>query len=160
MSRIHLSPFLIMAPLAMLTALFLSDGGPAGLAMPVPQALVGASDPESGHFGRCRGTVRSTCVIDGDTLWYLGAKIRLADINAPELGEPRCAAEAALAERATLRLTQLLNAGPFTLEPIGRERDSYGRLLRNVTRDGRSLGAELVAEGLAEPWRGHRRDWC
>ena len=26
--------------------------------------------------------------------------------------------------------------------------------------DGRSLGAALVSEGLAEPWRGKRSDWC
>ena len=37
---------------------------------------------------------------------------------------------------ATGRLQDLLNEGAFTLEPINRDRDQYGRLLRTVTRDG------------------------
>ena len=71
------------------------------------------------------------------------------------------AGERALGESATRRLIALLNAGPFTLERQGsRDADRYGRLLRTVTRGGQSLGERLVAEGLAEPWRGHRGDWC
>jgi endonuclease YncB( thermonuclease family) len=123
-----------------------------------------SADREAAHFGRCAGAHRVTCVVDGDTFWYLGAKVRLADINAPEVSKPACAREAALGERATLRLTALLNAGPFTLaangDGTGRDRDRYGRLLRTVTRDGASLGETLVGEGLAESWTGRRRSWC
>ncbi len=50
--------------------------------------------------------------------------------------------------------------GPFSLEPVDREKDKYGRTLRVVRRDGRSLGGQLVAEGLAERWKGKRREWC
>lgn len=32
----------------------------------------------------CTGNVRHSCVVDGDTLWIEGEKIRLADIDAPE----------------------------------------------------------------------------
>jgi endonuclease YncB( thermonuclease family) len=46
------------------------------------------------------------------------------------------------------------------LEIEGRATDSYGRALRVVKRAARSLGGQLVAEGLAEPWRGQRSDWC
>jgi endonuclease YncB( thermonuclease family) len=99
-------------------------------------------------------------VVDGDTIRYKGEKIRLADINTPETYEARCAHERQLGERAKARLTQLLNAGPFTLEPIDRETDRYGRTLRVITRDGESLGEVLVDEGLAERWRGYRREWC
>jgi endonuclease YncB( thermonuclease family) len=38
-------------------------------------------------------------VIDGDTIRYGGAKIRLEDIDTPETHEPRCASEAALGRR-------------------------------------------------------------
>ena len=62
--------------------------------------------------------------------------------------------------QATRRLIILLNAGPFVLEAGARNRDRYGRSLRTVIRGGRSLGGQLVAEGLAEPWRGRRSDWC
>ena len=110
-----------------------------------------------GRFARCHGADRVTCVVDGDTLWLDGAKIRLADINTPETGRPQCRAEAELGERATRRLMQLLNEGGFTMEPRGnRDTDRYGRLLRVAMRDGESLGDVLVREGLARPWAGRR----
>lgn len=118
------------------------------------------SDPEAAQFARCAGPGRVTCVVDGDTIWYRGAKIRLSDINAPEVSQPACAAEAALGARATRRLTELLNAGPFSLTRDGRDVDRYGRLLRVVSRSGASLGGTLEGEGLAEPWQGRRGDWC
>ncbi len=108
----------------------------------------------------CAAGPRSTCVVDGDTFWLGGEKIRIADINAPETSHPGCPMEAAQGAAATRRLIVLLNAGPFALETGRRDRDRYGRALRVVTRNGRSLGAQLVAEGLAEPWRGRRSDWC
>jgi endonuclease YncB( thermonuclease family) len=119
-----------------------------------------ASDTEAARFGPCTGSHRVTCVVDGDTFWYRGAKIRVADINTPETSRPACPHEAALGHAATARLAELLNAGPFTLTPWSRDRDRYGRLLRTVTRGGESLGLTLVREGLAEPWHGRRGSWC
>lgn len=151
---------LVALPLAAFAAVFFWEGPPEVSA----QGLLGAgsmsADRDSARFGPCNGPVRVTCVVDGDTIWYEGTKIRIADINAPELSDPLCASEAALARRATQRLTALLNAGPFTLESIDRSEDKYGRALKVITRDGESLGDQLVAEGLAEEWRGRRRDWC
>lgn len=115
---------------------------------------------QAGEGPGSSGFARDNCVIDGDTFWYRGEKIRVADINTPEVGEPACAREAELGAAATGRLHALLNAGPFTLEEIDRDRDQYGRLLRTVTRDGESLGAVLVDEGLAEEWRGRSGSWC
>ena len=108
----------------------------------------------------CGSGPRVTCVVDGDTFWLNGEKIRIADINAPETHSAGCPAEQALGDRAALRLVSLLRTGPFALEVRGRATDRYGRALRVVTRNGRSLGEQLVAEGLAEPWRGKRSDWC
>ena len=68
-------------------------------------------------------------------------KIRLADIDTPETYPPRWAAERRAGEAATLRMQALLNAGPFTLGPIKRDVDRYGRKLRVVERDGASLAA-------------------
>jgi len=119
-----------------------------------------AADPEAARFALCHGRARTDCVVDGDTFWYRAEKIRLADINTPETTRPGCPREAELGRVATLRLTELLNRGPFTLETNGRDRDRYGRLLRTVTRDGESLGAALVREGLAEEWKGRRGNWC
>ncbi|WP_296678016.1 thermonuclease family protein [Novosphingobium sp.] len=111
-------------------------------------------------FALCTAGPRETCVVDGDTFWLHGAKIRIADINAPETHGAACAAEQDLGDRATQRLIALLNAGPFDLAGGIKATDRYGRQLRVVLRGNRSLGQQLVSEGLAEPWRGRRSDWC
>ena len=111
-------------------------------------------------FRLCGGRGQSNCVVDGDTIWYGGVKIRLADIDTPEVFSPKCASEAALGRRATERLLALLNAGPFEVVPIERDADRYGRKLRILERHGRSLGDTLIAEGLARRWDGARRSWC
>jgi micrococcal nuclease len=111
-------------------------------------------------FALCPHGPRTTCVVDGDTFWLEGEKIRIADINAPETHGAQCASEQVLGDAATRRLIALLNEGPFTLEPYKRDRDKYGRALRIVVRQGQSLGAELVTEGLAETWKGRRSSWC
>jgi micrococcal nuclease len=130
------------------------------VALPASAAPAGPLDGEQAAFIMCAGPGRITCVVDGDTFWYRGIKIRIADINAPEVSHPGCAREAALGAAATRRLTQLLNAGPFSLATEGRETDRYGRALRVVLRGGASLGGMLEREGLAEHWRGRRGDWC
>jgi micrococcal nuclease len=127
--------------------------------------LAAASSPHavtemSARFSLCPWGGGSDCVVDGDTFWMAGEKIRVADIDAPETHPPRCEYEARLGDAATLRLQQLLNAGPVELAAIDRDRDRYGRELRIVERDGRSLGGILVSEGLARRWEGYRRPWC
>jgi len=115
----------------------------------------------SGHFDICVTAVRVTCVVDGDTIWYRGSKIRIADIDAPEIFSPQCGSEEALGQRAKYRLLELLNAGPIQLSRAGdRDKDRYGRLLRVIERNGESLGMILVGEGLARRWDGARRPWC
>jgi hypothetical protein len=115
----------------------------------------------SGDFQLCLGWRLQNCVIDGDTIRYGGVKIRLADIDTPEIFSPKCGSEAALGQQATERLLELINAGPFEVVPAGsRDADRYGRKLRTIERNGRSLGDTLVAEGLARRWDGARRSWC
>ncbi len=123
-------------------------------------AVASASDTETAKFGICKSGGGTNCVVDGDTIWYRGSKIRIADIDTPETHQPRCAAEAARGAAATRRLHQLVNAGPFTLQSINRDEDRYGRKLRILTRGGQSLGELLVEEGLARYYKGGRRSWC
>jgi micrococcal nuclease len=101
----------------------------------------------------------AVAIIDGDTFRVAGETIRIADIDTPEV-RGRCLYETELAARATQRMRALLLAGPFELESIARDEDRYGRKLRVVTRGGRSLGDQLVAEGLARTWTGRREPWC
>ena len=109
-------------------------------------------------FRLCGRPPHRDCVIDGDTFDLGSQSIRCADIDAPETHPPRCDYEGTLGNRAARRLHDLLNAGPFELRGSGA--DQYGRALRTVHRDGRSLGGILVPEGLARQWTGRRLPWC
>jgi endonuclease YncB( thermonuclease family) len=111
-------------------------------------------------FSLCYSGGGTNCVVDGDTIWMDGAKIRIADIDAPETHPSRCAEEERLGRAATLRLQALLNAGPVRLAAADRDEDRYGRKLRSVMRGNTSLGEVLVSEGLARKWTGRRQPWC
>lgn len=114
----------------------------------------------SRRFDLC-GITRRTCVVDGDTFWLEGEKIRIADIDTPEISEPKCDDEYQLGMKATYRLRDLLNEGAFEVRPIGnRDEDRFGRKLRVIVRQGQSLGDQLVSEGLARTWTGRREPWC
>ncbi|THK34640.1 thermonuclease family protein [Ensifer sp. MPMI2T] len=129
-------------------------GGAYGWATVPPEDTISAS------FPICASGARITCVVDGDTFWFEGIKYRISDIDTPEISEPRCAEEKALGEQAKIRLQSLLNAGAFGLKAGLRDEDKYGRKLREVYRGGRSLGAQLVDEGLAHHWIGFKQSWC
>jgi len=144
--------------LIVMAAVGVRETGLAEFFLDPPSPIVGTVAPRS--FGLCARGSRTTCVVDGDTFWLDGTKIRIADINTPETGEPQCAEEAALGRRASLRLAELLSGAPLDLRAADRDEDRYGRKLRIVERDGRSVGKILVAEGLAHEWRGHRQSWC
>jgi len=103
-------------------------------------------------------TADPAVVVDGDTIRAGGQTVRVMGLDAPEL-HGRCPRETELARAARDRLAQLI-AGGVTLEPHGSDR--YRRLLA-VVRDarGRDVAQVMVAEGLARPYAGARREpWC
>jgi len=111
--------------------------------------------------GLCTGAGATNCVIDGDTIRWAGHTIRLEDIDAPEIRDFKCSSELALGNQATERLRELMGSPNIELiRTGGRDEDRYGRKLRVVSDGQHSLGAILVAEGLARPWDGARRSWC
>lgn len=118
------------------------------------------TDSESATFGLCHEGGGYNCVVDGDTIYYQGTKIRVADIDTPETHEPQCTEEARRGAEATKRMHQLVNAGPFSLQSVDRDEDRYGRKLRIISRGGESLGSVLVDEGLARWYAGGRQPWC
>lgn len=89
-----------------------------------------------------------------------GDKVRIAGIDAPETHPPRCADEARLGNDATERLQALLNSGAVTMTSIDRDRDVYGRLLRNVAVDGEDVGETMISAGVAREYGSGRRSWC
>ena len=138
--------------------LYLDRNGHLDSAAPFVKAP--AQDTLSSSFVFCTESHRTNCVVEGDTFWFNGAKIRIADIDTPELSPPRCEAERRKGEAAKSRLLALLNAGNFSLSAGFRDEDKYGRKLRTVSRAGKSLGDVLIAEGLARSWDGARHGWC
>jgi endonuclease YncB( thermonuclease family) len=138
--------------------MMISAGALIGLSWPI-----GVADPvriEPRSFSICHTGGGTNCVVDGDTAWINGEKVRLADIDAPETHPPRCQREGELGRRATERLAELLNAGAFEMAVTDRDTDRYGRRLRVLLRNGHSLGDQLVSERLARTWEGRRRPWC
>jgi len=139
---------------------FLSAYGTSNLTSLLAFANPSTADSLSAAFSICGDSRHINCVVDGDTFWFEGEKIRIADIDTPELSPPRCEAERLKGEAAKARLLALLNAGTFSLSTGVRDEDKYGRKLRTVTRAGRSLGSTLIHEGLARSWDGERHGWC
>jgi endonuclease YncB( thermonuclease family) len=111
-------------------------------------------------FDLCHEGGGRNCVVDGDTVWIAGEKVRIAGIDAPETHEFKCPAEAELGRRSALRLQALLSSGRLVATPADRDRDPNGRLLRNITVDGRDVGRTLIGEGLARAYRGGKKSWC
>jgi len=109
------------------------------------------------RMGFCYGSMRINCVVDGDTIWVSGEKIRLQSIDAPEI-DGKCAYEKNLAQRAKRRLNEILSLEPFSLSPSGKDR--YGRTLATIYNRHGEVGATMVREGLARPWTGRRQPWC
>lgn len=123
--------------------------------------LAAPSEIVSTSFKPCGPGSGAACVVDGDTFKMGDRRIRITGIDAPELAEPKCPAEAAMARRAADRLRALLNEGPF--EMVGhrlKEQDRHGRDLMVIRRGDRSIGAQLIDEGLAHRYIGSKRSWC
>jgi endonuclease YncB( thermonuclease family) len=119
----------------------------------VVAACMGAQRSETTQSSKT-GVAR---VNDGDTLTLRGGrKVRLLQVDAPELGAGECYSEA-----AWIALRRLAPTGtPIVLEsdPALDRTDRYGRLLRYVERDGVNVNIELVRRGAAAPYfrRGDR----
>lgn len=103
-------------------------------------------------------TADELTVVDGDTLRLGKERIRLEGIDAPEIGEPACLAEAMLGEIAAIRLSELIEDAEITILRI--DVDKHGRTLARVYADDVDVGEQLVLEGVADYWLGRQVDWC
>ncbi len=106
----------------------------------------------------------SLLVMDGDTFSIDGERIRIANIDAPEISQAKCDAERRLGTLARKRLGELLQKGTVEIlrgDPTtGRKVDRHGRTLAVVRVNGQDVGEVLIGELLARPWTGKRRPWC
>lgn len=102
---------------------------------------------------------QSFTVTDGDTVRMSdGTRVRLVGFNTPEKFEPQCAREAALGNRASERLKELVASGTPTVTRVacsckpgteGTDKCNHGRSCGTLTVDGRDVGDILISEGLA-----------
>ena len=102
-----------------------------------------------------------SCIVDGDTIWLSGVNLRLKDFDTPESHRNLCGgqSEFELANRATLRLKELLGSYLWTIETFGI--DGTGeRRLATIRIDGRDVGDILISEGLARRWPDGDEFWC
>jgi endonuclease YncB( thermonuclease family) len=121
---------------------------PAVVEKAVPVSISpGQTEAAKAAFGYCGQGEHINCVADGGTFWYKGEKIVIADIVSPGIDNARCDGERKVGFAAKLRLLNLLNAGSFSMNAAGQP-DKAGSP-RVISRDGRSLGGQMVNEGLA-----------
>lgn len=99
-------------------------------------------------------------VHDGDTIRCGRERVRIEDIDAPELSDsPKCQdvrrsyawCDYRLGNQAKNALEAFLSKGRVMIERTGT--DKYGRTLARVSVNGRDAGAYLVGLGLARWWR-------
>ena len=112
------------------------------------------------YFGDCPSGGGRNCVISGDTFDLAGEKIRVAGIEAPQWLAARCEGEEFAGRAAAQRLRDLLNSGVLSLTPVGGLPVASAPALRIVRIDGRDVGAQKVAEGLAVAYASGTRPWC
>lgn len=108
-------------------------------------------------FGYCGQGAHINCVADGGTFWYKGEKIVIADVVAPGIEAARCDNEKRLGFSAKLRLLNILNSGSFSMNPAGQPGKAGAPHV--VSRDGRSIGVQMINEGLARK-PGTNGPWC
>lgn len=108
----------------------------------------------------CGSGKRYTCVVDGDTLWLEGEKIRLQGFDTPETTTNICGGqnEVILGRKAAQRLVELLKQDGHTIQRSGKDR--YGRTLATIYLDGVDIGEILIAERLARRWPDGPEFWC
>jgi endonuclease YncB( thermonuclease family) len=99
-------------------------------------------------------------VIDGDSVEIGGQEWRLQGFDTAEM-DGRCEAERRLAIIAQRRLAALLMAATRVEVQDSGERDRHRRPLGTLLVDGQDVGAVLIGELLARPYRGGlRKGWC
>ena len=89
----------------------------------------------------------SPYAIDGDTIAIQDQRVRVLQVNAPELGE----CYAAQAKQFTQKFLSKSASLTLKSDPMLDKSDKYGRSLRYVFKGKENLSLELVRRGYAKP---------
>jgi len=110
---------------------------PLALGALVASVFVGGASPSSGV------SAAVASVTDGDALRLVdGRRVRLIQIDSPEVGTGECYSRAA--RTALSRLTPVGSRVVLEADPTLDQVDRYGRLLRYVYRNGVNANIEMV----------------
>ncbi len=102
---------------------------------------------------------------DGDTCYVMidgtKAKIRLLELDTPEISKPKCEAELELGLEARDYLNNLIaNASSVEIK-TDYEKDYFGRTLAHLIIDGEDASAKIRSNNLGAIYeRGNKKDWC
>ena len=102
---------------------------------------------------------------DGDTCYVMidgnKAKIRLLELDTPEISKPKCEAELELGLEARDYLNNLIaNASSVEIK-TDYEKDYFGRTLAHLIIDGEDASAKIRSNDLGVIYqRGNEQDWC
>ena len=102
---------------------------------------------------------------DGDTCYVTvdgaNTKIRLLELDTPEISKPKCEAELKLGLTAKDYLNNLI-AKASTIEfKTDYTEDYFGRILSYLIIDGEDVSAKIVSNKLGVVYdRNNKTDWC
>jgi micrococcal nuclease len=101
-------------------------------------------------------------VVDGDTIRIGKHDVRAYGYDTPEKGSlAKCDLEREMAARATARMKELISPPHVFTAKYVKGRDKYGRPLARFYSDHQDVAAILIAEGLAHPYKGGKKQaWC
>ena len=102
---------------------------------------------------------------DGDTCYVMiegeKAKIRLLELDTPEISKPKCDAELELGLEARDYLNNLISNASSIVIKTEYEKDYFGRTLAYIIIDGEDASAKIKSNDLGVIYeRGNKHDWC
>ena len=102
---------------------------------------------------------------DGDTCYVVLAgqntKIRLLELDTPEISKPKCNQELQLGLKARDYLNSLImNASSIEFK-TEYKKDYFGRILSYLIIDGEDASAKIISNNLGVVYdRNNKQDWC
>ena len=102
---------------------------------------------------------------DGDTCYvtYKGKndKVRLLELDTPEISNPKCEQEYTLGIDARNFVNNLISEGVSIKFKTEYNRDFFGRILSYVIVDGENVSKKMVSNGLGVIYdKNNKKDWC
>lgn len=143
--------WIIIGMLLLATGASTLEGAPVDRPAPFMNVIVeGCYDGDT-----CTVTIMGLPAVFGRHL-----PVRLAGIDAPEING-KCPRERELAIQARDLVRRRLRQA-VQVDLLNPARDKYFRLLARIHADGHDLSAELLAQGLAVPYKGGHKEsaWC